>query len=823
MGVFVGDHQLKSTMSVGSAKDPAEKEADRVANAVVRHVAAVRPPEREISLADGGEWASDLILRSFNPTGTGTGMGSSRIRRAEVSRARLAPGSLARTAATASRIRRSNSPVSGSASGPAGGPLDADTAGRIQRASGRGAPIDTSIRPSLESAFAADFGAVNIHANSPLPAEVGAIAFTHGNDVHFAPGQYQPETATGLHTLSHELTHVVQQGGAAPTELHRLMSATQFKDSAKESFYQVHGKTMSEIDLQLVSYDALKAKGGHLDIGANGIDRAVNILAHIQEDIAFWMKSHSQDKGRQKQRQALDGLKLQVDAEVIEMMGYRDAFQDIGVTGDLKKNGNTFVQKMEGSASSILDKLSPIISAAIPAPGDGAKLELTVKIPVDPSTAGYVGFTIGLGLQRGDRSTTKISMKAAVNGGAQIMGVADVGGELGAFIEAQGKDPKAALQLISWGWYRRFRESILPREVASFMWGGSTGAVGWARSETWAANVEKNNLSEYGGEEDDTTKSDSANAKANSMYHPEGGRKDLTSGVGSKSTTNAYVRTGAYGSATASGTVGGIATMEGGVTATGGTHYDRKTVTDRKAKRGTALGEAEAMPTRGKTTYLGTRFMKLEAALGVSVGPFSGSLGGALEFLTDQEPSKKNPKKKKGMKLEYLSGSFSAGATVPLGGKLADGLANGIVKLAPMAINLVKMLAAKAKDDDESGAPEGAGELVAQGEAMATAFGAFPQDSFSFTDFSIGDDPMASLGDQLKTGASVGESASTISISIAIGKNLWDRSAPVSVDITLNSEQGIQLDASIVSLTATRSRRLLRFKFTGGTWKPEVD
>jgi hypothetical protein len=449
---------------------------------------------------------------------------------------------------------------------------------------------------------------------------------------------------------------------------------------------------------------------------------------------------------------------------------------------------------MEGSASSILDKLSPIIAAAVPSPGDGANLEVGVKIPVDPSSSSYVGFKLSIGIQRQDRSTTKISLYAAVNGGGKIHGVADVGGELGAFIEAQGKDPKAALQLVSWGWYRRFRESVLPREIASFMWGGSTGVVGWNRAETWAANVEKENL----------------------QYDPS---KPLSSGVGSDSTTNAYVRTGGSGSATASGAIRGIASMEGSVGLTGGTHYDKDTVEARKNKRGAKLGEAEKMPSRGTTTYLGTRFLKAEASLGVSVGPFSGALSGALEWLWDQTPDPKNPKKKIGGRLEYLSGSLSAGCTVPLGGVVADQIANGVVKLAPSVVNLIKTLTTKASKHDETGVPEGVGQVLAQGEQLATAFQAFPQEAFSFTDFSIDDTPMSSLSDQLKEGASVGESASSLSLAIAFGINLWDRKQPISIDVTLNSEQGIQLDASIVSVVATRSRRVLRLKLnTKGEW-----
>ena len=49
-----------------------------------------------------------------------------------------------------------------------------------------------------------------------------AKAFTHGRDLVFGAGQYQPTTPTGKKLLAHELTHVVQQGGGAPAgRVHR--------------------------------------------------------------------------------------------------------------------------------------------------------------------------------------------------------------------------------------------------------------------------------------------------------------------------------------------------------------------------------------------------------------------------------------------------------------------------------------------------------------------------------------------------------------------------------------------------------------------------
>lgn len=58
--------------------------------------------------------------------------------------------------------------------------------------------------------FRTDFSEVRIHIG--IQAQLlGAKAFTHGNDIYFAPGTCQPETREGRRLLAHELTHVVQQ------------------------------------------------------------------------------------------------------------------------------------------------------------------------------------------------------------------------------------------------------------------------------------------------------------------------------------------------------------------------------------------------------------------------------------------------------------------------------------------------------------------------------------------------------------------------------------------------------------------------------------
>jgi hypothetical protein len=66
----------------------------------------------------------------------------------------------------------------------------------------------------MESSFGVDLSGVNIHTDRDAIAmnkELGAQAFTHGKDIFFNSGKYNPDSSTGKHLLAHELTHTIQQ------------------------------------------------------------------------------------------------------------------------------------------------------------------------------------------------------------------------------------------------------------------------------------------------------------------------------------------------------------------------------------------------------------------------------------------------------------------------------------------------------------------------------------------------------------------------------------------------------------------------------------
>jgi hypothetical protein len=67
------------------------------------------------------------------------------------------------------------------------------------------------VQQKMESSMGADFSGVKVHAESSKATEMGALAYAQGKDVHFAPGQYKPDTQSGQELIGHELAHIKQQ------------------------------------------------------------------------------------------------------------------------------------------------------------------------------------------------------------------------------------------------------------------------------------------------------------------------------------------------------------------------------------------------------------------------------------------------------------------------------------------------------------------------------------------------------------------------------------------------------------------------------------
>ena len=144
--------RLQTKLTIGASNDPLEQEADRIADQV--------------------------LASSINPTVSGA----------------------------LPHIQR----VTGQPSAPAGiAPASVD---RVLASAGR--PLEPALRKDMEQRFGHDFSRVRVHSDGAAEQsarDMGARAYTVGQDIVFGADQYQPGSDAGRHLLSHELTHTIQQ------------------------------------------------------------------------------------------------------------------------------------------------------------------------------------------------------------------------------------------------------------------------------------------------------------------------------------------------------------------------------------------------------------------------------------------------------------------------------------------------------------------------------------------------------------------------------------------------------------------------------------
>jgi hypothetical protein len=67
------------------------------------------------------------------------------------------------------------------------------------------------LQMKANSTFGEDFSNVSIHKNSSKAKDLGALAFTQGENIHFAPGEFNPQSQKGQELIGHEVAHVQQQ------------------------------------------------------------------------------------------------------------------------------------------------------------------------------------------------------------------------------------------------------------------------------------------------------------------------------------------------------------------------------------------------------------------------------------------------------------------------------------------------------------------------------------------------------------------------------------------------------------------------------------
>ena len=164
--------QAKSALTVSQPTDPAEREADAVAEQVMRMTADAVGLSTHEDDAFGFVHSESQVGEDERKT----------IRRRAL---------------------------------PSGGEIPSHSPRHVEGAirSG-GMPLDRQTRSFFEPRLGYDLSSIRIHTHSTASQSahgLNARAYTIGNNIVFGGGEYNPRTETGRHLLAHELAHVAQQ------------------------------------------------------------------------------------------------------------------------------------------------------------------------------------------------------------------------------------------------------------------------------------------------------------------------------------------------------------------------------------------------------------------------------------------------------------------------------------------------------------------------------------------------------------------------------------------------------------------------------------
>jgi hypothetical protein len=94
----------------------------------------------------------------------------------------------------------------------------------LDSSKGSGQAMDDNTKGEMEEKMNADLSDVRIHTGGKaheMAEGINAKAFTHGQDVYFKNGNYDPESNEGKKLLAHELAHTQQQKGGVKRKIQR--------------------------------------------------------------------------------------------------------------------------------------------------------------------------------------------------------------------------------------------------------------------------------------------------------------------------------------------------------------------------------------------------------------------------------------------------------------------------------------------------------------------------------------------------------------------------------------------------------------------------
>ncbi len=166
--------------------------------------------------------------------------------------------------------------------GPQGGMLPDAVSAKIQSKRGSGRKLSDSQVEHFSEKFGRDMSDVHVHTDAEsdtISRSLNARAFTIGSDIFLSKGINPEGSGRDAETMTHELTHVVQQNGHAGFGSLKLGAAdTAQEHEAETTAQREYSPEMKEEDgtIQRGFLGALGSTIGHNLLGMVGLEDAYN-------------------------------------------------------------------------------------------------------------------------------------------------------------------------------------------------------------------------------------------------------------------------------------------------------------------------------------------------------------------------------------------------------------------------------------------------------------------------------------------------------------------------------------------------------------------
>lgn len=262
------NNPIQPKLTIGAPDDKYEKEADAVADEVVQKTEEEKIQKKQINHSQSNQDRSDDIIKNEtnhitkNLTSNNTATKSNTLNTKGLNSKTPVITPLIQTKCASceeeDRLQKKEDDLNGSTSETNVKPRFTDQKDQLQKkesasvvgqtlhqSKGNGVALSNTVRSEMEQSFHEDFKDVSVHTDGPAIAmnqSLRAQAFTHGNDIYFNRGKFNPTERKGKHLLAHELTHVVQQKSMYSNNAVQR-SVTDSIPETKNQFY-AHGAFM---------------------------------------------------------------------------------------------------------------------------------------------------------------------------------------------------------------------------------------------------------------------------------------------------------------------------------------------------------------------------------------------------------------------------------------------------------------------------------------------------------------------------------------------------------------------------------------------------